>query len=121
MNGRKGILLAGGSGTRLMPLTKYIVKQFCPVYDKPMIYYPLYHMLKMGIKDILLISTPDSTPVLEKNLGNGQEFGAKFQYAVQDVPNGIANAFVIGREFVGDDSVCLVLGDNIFYGTECER
>ena len=90
MNGRRGIILAGGAGTRLYPVTKYIVKQFCPVYDKPMIYYPLYAMLKMGIREILFISTPEATPVLERNLGSGGNFGAKFEYAVQDQPKGIA-------------------------------
>lgn len=90
VSNRRGIILAGGAGTRLSPITKYIVKQFAPVYDKPMIYYPLYTMLKMGIREILFISTPDATPVLEKNLGNGSEFGASFQYTVQASPNGIA-------------------------------
>ena len=121
MNDRRGIILAGGAGTRLSPITKYIVKQFAPVYDKPMLYYPLYTMLKIGIREILFISTPDATPVLEKNLGNGSEFGANFQYAVQDSPNGIAQAFIIGREFIGDKQSCLILGDNIFYGTECQN
>lgn len=118
---RKGIVLAGGSGSRLFPITKYICKQFCPVYDKPLIYYPLYTLMKMGIKDILFISTPESTPIIEKNLGNGSEFGRRFSYKVQETPNGIAQAFVLGKEFIGDDKVCLILGDNIFYGNQCEK
>ena len=118
---RKGILLAGGANTRLFPVTHYICKSFAPVYDKPMIYYPLYTMLKMGIREILFISTPDATPVLEKNLGNGSEFSASFQYAIQTSPNGIAQAFVIGHDFIGDKPSCLILGDNIFYGAECQN
>ena len=115
---RKGIILAGGNGTRLGSITKYISKQFCPVYNKPLIYYPLYTLLKMGIKDILFISTPESTPIIEKNLGNGSEFGCKFSYKIQPKPDGIAQAFILGKEFLDDSNVCLILGDNIFYGEE---
>ena len=118
---RKGILLAGGAGTRLMPLTKFAVKQILPVYDKPMIYYPLYTLMKMGIKDILIISTPESTPILEKNLGDGSEYGCTFSYKVQDNPNGLAQAFILGKEFMKKERVCLILGDNIFYGADCEK
>lgn len=117
---RKGIILAGGSGSRLMPITKFICKQVVPIYDKPMIYYPLYTLLKMGIKDILIISTPETTPILEKSLGDGHEYGRNFKYKIQEVPNGLAQAFVLGKEFIGNDKVCLILGDNIFYGNECE-
>ena len=118
---RKGIVLAGGSGTRLYPITKYVCKQLVPVYNQPMIYYPLYTLIKAGIRDILIISTPQTTPILEKNLGDGSEFGCKFSYKVQDEPNGLAQAFVLGKEFIGDDKVCLILGDNIFYGEQAER
>ena len=118
---RKGIILAGGSGTRLYPITKYVCKQLVPVYNQPMIYYPLYTLIKAGIRDILIISTPQTTPILEKNLGDGSEFGCKFSYKVQDEPNGLAQAFVLGKEFIGDDKVCLILGDNIFYGEQAER
>ena len=118
---RKGILLAGGAGTRLMPLTKFAVKQILPVYDKPMVYYPLYTLMKMGIKDILIISTPESTPILEKNLGDGSEYGCTFSYKVQDNPNGLAQAFILGKEFMKKERVCLILGDNIFYGADCEK
>lgn len=118
---RKGILLAGGAGTRLMPLTKFAVKQILPVYDKPMVYYPLYTLMKMGIKDILIISTLESTPILEKNLGDGHEYGCTFSYKVQDIPNGLAQAFILGKEFMKKERVCLILGDNIFYGADCEK
>lgn len=118
---RKGIILAGGNGTRLFPLTKFAVKQILPVYDKPMIYYPLYTLIKSGIKDILIISTPDATPILEKNLGDGSQYNCNFKYKVQEVPNGLAQAFVLGKEFIGKDKVCLILGDNIFYGAECQK
>lgn len=118
---RKGILLAGGSGTRLMPLTKYVCKQLLPVYDKPVIYYPLYTLAKSGIKDILIISTPETTPILESQLGNGCELGLKLSYKIQNTPNGIAQAFVIGEDFIGEDKVCLILGDNIFYGNQLEK
>lgn len=121
MSKRKGILLAGGSGSRLRPLTNYIIKQFCPVYDKPMIYYPLYTLMKAGIKDILVISTPESTPVIARNLGDGSRYGCRFTYRIQEKPDGLAQAFVLGREFIGKDKVCLILGDNIFYGAECQK
>ena len=111
----KGILLAGGSGSRLYPLTQIISKQLLPVYDKPMICYPLATLMSFGIKDILIISTPQDTPNIEKYLGNGEKFGIHLQYKVQDKPNGIAEAFLLGADFVEDSNVCLILGDNIFY------